>query len=165
MPSHARTSCLQFLVTEWFTPATVLLFSFSLTGLVAGLALVVSATRLLCVQMRFVPASIAIVPESIGVDGLTADLSTGRLFPLLGIFVGLQTASIAALSGYPFMALGALGISTILLSAVVAQSSQPVLLLHRITEVTVKSPVDLSAHEFSVTAAIALGFQAAIVSV
>lgn len=101
----------------WYAPATILILQFSLAGVASGLALVVSATRLLCPQ-RMRPA----IAESGGAGVMASgELLVGRLarhFTLsIIISAGFQAAIVAAVMGRRLPAALLLTMSTAMLTA------------------------------------------------
>src|SRR5262249_33332875 len=91
--SHAVRSAI------WFAPATILILQFSIIGLAAGLALVLSADRLICPPYR--PAEYA---EAQG----PAEAASRAFTAALVVSAGLQTAIISFLTGYLALAAGLL---------------------------------------------------------
>ena len=104
-------------VTIWFAPATILILQFSMVGVAAGLALVVSAARLLC------PPSVRpTIAEYGSLSVISAgELLAGRLarhFALsILISAGFQTAIVAFVMGRRLSATLLLTASTVMLTA------------------------------------------------
>ena len=106
----------------WFAPATILLLQFSPTGLAAGLALVVSAARLLCAPSR-TPDSAAVdtvprVTRMLSETEAPVDLLSRHWFPALMASAGFQVAVISLLMGHPVPAAALLAMSAALLTSV-----------------------------------------------
>jgi hypothetical protein len=93
----------------WFAPATILLLQFSPTGLATGLALVVSAARLLCAPSR--------TADSEAFEPVPWGLSR-HWFPALMASAGFQVAAISLLMGHPVPAAALLAMSAALLTSV-----------------------------------------------
>jgi hypothetical protein len=106
----------------WFAPATILLLQFSPAGLAAGLALMVSAARLLCAPSA-TPDSEAFEPaprvtRMLSEAEAPVDLLSRHWFPALMASAGFQVASISLLMGHPVPAAALLAMSAGLLTSV-----------------------------------------------
>jgi len=104
-------------VAIWFAPATILILQFSLVGIASGLALVVSATRLLC-PPRMRPAIGMYVAGGVIASG---ELVVGRLarYFVLSILIsaGFQAAIVAFVMGRRLPAALLLTMSAAMLTA------------------------------------------------
>jgi hypothetical protein len=103
----------------WFAPATILLLQFSPTGVAAGLALIVSAARLLCApaRTRDPDSGQRVVRMLTEIEPPLDPLSRHRVLALL-ISIGFQVAAMSLLTGHPLPAVGLLAMSAALLTSV-----------------------------------------------
>jgi hypothetical protein len=97
-------------VAIWFAPATLLLYRFSVTTVIAALVLVVNATRLLYSQWRIIhPAEEPAEPAFyaailLGTGELPTSILSRHLGPALSVAMGLQIGISAALFRHHFLA-------------------------------------------------------------
>src|SRR5580704_15267272 len=114
-PTTMRTST----AAVWFAPATILLLQFSPTGVAAGLALIVSAARLLCAPARTKDSETEqrVVRMLSEIEPPIDPLSRHRLLALL-ISIGAQVAALSLLTGHPLPAVALLAMTAALLTSV-----------------------------------------------
>jgi hypothetical protein len=127
LPRVLRTSA----TAVWFGPATILLAVLSPATLIAGILLVISATRLLYSEWRLLPGEeLACLPTSLPDlfgSSATAPLAFRESAPSLALALALQGAVVSLMADSPLAAavLSCLSVSLLTLLLLMAGLAQP----------------------------------------